>query len=446
MQKVGQGDLIIRFTNDISIQNTLNYISIGDIFLLAGQSNAHGDADNLQKVESTNEFLTTVFYGLSTKNKHYETSEIKAGGDYVKRYEWHNGPYEEHSPWPIVSNLITESENIPLSFIQTSKGGGEIGWWEKGLGYNYEEITHSVSKATNGTMSVKAILFFQGESNAMGEYYEWPLDRYNNYKIHLKNLIHNLLEDIDVKKFVLGQTGEIIHAPDVMDGLSGVRKIQQELWNNENIIQGPITYDIGPLIDNLHFTTDKEIHEIANRWGISILKGVYGYEIPLNPELLDANLDNSKKKIILIFDKNIKLENWLKEEGQELKGLEIEDGENHLNYTNYRVEISNNEIYIILDQTISNYASISYANDGSSTGEYNIRETSSNSLPAKPFFQVILYYDQLKTQDWTLPKPNQQIKDGIPKIVRLFTLERNAISPAKITLTSDPKIDILNGI
>lgn len=418
-QKVSQGDLIVRFTNDNMITDTASPISIGDVFLITGQSNAWGAADNLQKVDSTNEFISTVFYGDTFP-------KIKNGTNFAEKYNWYDDPYEEYSPFPLVSNDIIQSENIPISFIQTSKPGGEIAFWEKGFGNNYEEIILSVTKATNGTMNIKAILYFQGETNAV-EKPTLPLGSYHYYKNTLKKLIQNLSNDLNVEFFILGQTGEVTSDHSIK-AINEIRKAQQELWGNDNIVQGPITYDIGPHQDHLHFMTNKEIHELSNRWTISILRNVYGYETPTSPELLDAKLDNSKKKITLVFDKNIKLENWIKVKGKTLKGLYIEDGNTKINYNNFEVELHNNEINIILNQQISNYASISYASGNNSTGEYTIREISDNSLPIKPIFQVILYYDSIKTQNWALPKPNQQIEDGIPldhitcndRLIRIF--------------------------
>lgn len=403
-QKIGQGDLIVRFTNDSRINNTANHISIGDVFVIAGQSNALGQANYTQRLDKENEFITTIFYGNFPiiKNSGLEITLISNGtimkksvDGFFKTNEWFEGPYEDHSPFPLVSNIIMQKENVPISFIQTSTNGGGIELWQKDTNNTYEKMIHYITKATNGNMNIKAILFFQGESDTYLDHF----NTYDNYKNNVQTLVQNLFNDTNTEKFILGQIGETPERHSKI-ATSKIQKAQQDLWSSENILSGPITYDIGPLSDNLHFITDEEIRELSNRWGISILRGVYEHDIPTNPELVDSTIENHRinkkiiqKKITLVFDKKINLENWMKEEGSAMKGLYIKDGIEEFDHTDFQIKIIDNKVILRTNQNISNYASMSYPIGSESAGEYSIRETSNNSLPMKPIYQVILHHN-----------------------------------------------------
>ncbi len=51
-QTAGQGMLAVRFTNDTAASSSKSYVGIGDIFVIAGQSNASGRGGNNQSYSS----------------------------------------------------------------------------------------------------------------------------------------------------------------------------------------------------------------------------------------------------------------------------------------------------------------------------------------------------------------------------------------------------------
>lgn len=386
-EKLGQGLLQVRFHNDTSIIDSVYDIAIGDVFVIAGQSNAIGKAHNIQHLNKTNQYVVTAFFNGS----------------------W--GVEEDNSPFPLVSGYIIQNEKIPVGFIRTALDGTSIKSWQRG-GYAYDSMIKKIDNATNGTMNICAILFYQGETD-VGSKYTLPQDNYEMYKSKLSDFINNSLKNTKAKVVMVGQIGQNNYVVNRWN-LDSIRKAQQESWDKYYVAAGPVTYDIGPLQDSLHFQSDKEIQILSKRWFASIEHYLYGKGQGRGPLIKDIELSSTGEILTLTFDKNITIADWMGNHNPKAEGFIIRDGFNLLNDSDIlKTNVKENILEIFLDKPISKYAILSFAGEDDAVGKYVIRDTDWYALPAEPIFSYMLYYPHQNNTHLSIPSPRQQMTDGI---------------------------------
>ena len=364
-QKVGQGLLEIRFENASHTIFYVNNVGIGDVFVIAGQSNAAGAANKLQSLDPTNPYFSTAFL----------------------KHTWYI--YDSWSVFTLVANYIIQNEEIPVGFIETAVNSSDIDFWTEN-NEGFREMIQSIHEATNGSMNISGVLFFQGESNSRYTS-SLPFGNYNDYKIKLANFTSNSLNNTQAKKILVGQIGQVFDYDS--RGIDDIRQAQQESWDDYKIGFGPVTYDIGPHDDGVHFTTDKELQVLAERWWVSIAHNIYEKENARGPQIQNIELA-APNSLILTFDKDVSIADWKGEISQKAKGFKIRNGDRLLDDSNIiKTNIDKNKVEIILNESISMYATLSYASGNLGKGEHIIRDSSKYELPAEPIFLYMLFYD-----------------------------------------------------
>ena len=198
-------------------------------------------------------------------------------------------------------------------------------------------------------------------------------------------------------------------------GIDDIRQAQQESWDDYKIGFGPVTYDIGPHDDGVHFTTDKELQVLAERWWVSIAHNIYEKENARGPQIQNIELA-APNSLILTFDKDVSIADWKGEISQKAKGFKIRNGDRLLDDSNIiKTNIDKNKVEIILNESISMYATLSYASGNLGKGEHIIRDSSKYELPAEPIFLYMLFYDNQNFGKTNIPSPLKQLNDGIPQ-------------------------------
>lgn len=118
---------------------------IGEVFALAGQSNAQGSSPALLDV-SANAASSAGF--LSAAN----VWESMDGDPIAKSYAG--------SFWPSLASALTTRLNLPVGFVQCAVSGTPISAWQPD-DVNYERLVNRI----NFTHGVRAMLWYQGEAH-----------------------------------------------------------------------------------------------------------------------------------------------------------------------------------------------------------------------------------------------------------------------------------------
>ena len=180
---VGQGRLELRVHGDRAIAATIEDVSVGDLFLIAGQSNADGRGDKQVRLEPANRYL-----GVKFRHDAWSKGDDPSAND---------GEYG--SPWPIVLNdLIPDlipDQKLPMGFIAAAVGSTVVKEWRKG-GRLYERMLKIVAAATDGSNRVKAVLYYQGENDITHYHPLSALGDYRAYKSDLKAAIRDFHDDL----------------------------------------------------------------------------------------------------------------------------------------------------------------------------------------------------------------------------------------------------------
>jgi hypothetical protein len=152
-QAEGQGALDVDFSNDSSVTSSKADIGIGEVFLVAGQSNAEGRLDSARSY-THGSLKATVF----------REDDAWADG---------NDPTDtgtaDGSLWPLLATRIMAEEGVPVAFITTAEGSTNLSTgdanWASPSGTSFTASKTQVTQS--GVNSVRAVLFYQGEGDVL---------------------------------------------------------------------------------------------------------------------------------------------------------------------------------------------------------------------------------------------------------------------------------------
>lgn len=203
-------------------------VGVGEVFIVAGQSNAAGWSESLFLGSSEEVRLGTLENGRIQWRKADDPQVVFGGG----------------SVWPIVGQELSARTGLPVGFINVAEGGASIREWRKG-GRLYARLLQAL-QATR-PYYVRAILWAQGESDS-----DLTGDQYARY---LSALIEGINGDLQSGRYAVPwvvarssyNKGKVFDGP--RHGVDAV--VRSGLAQS-----GPDTDLLGPEyreVDNLHF-------------------------------------------------------------------------------------------------------------------------------------------------------------------------------------------------
>lgn len=268
-QQASQGAVEVRFTNATTTADSATYVGIGDIFAIAGQSNASG---------------------RGTNNQTYSHESLKATrftGSWNELTDPVDG--EGGSVWPLLATHYIDNQSVPVAFItDPPEGGTSIVSWQKG-----EALYTTLSNRISDVGDIKAVLYWQGEKDVG---IDMASTTYNSY---LDTLANDIYSDFGVKT-VVAQIGEYLGKP--ASSKNEIRLAQKEAWeDNENVIPGPSLYDVNLTVDGLHFKTDGELQTAADRWWAAIEAEFYEGDDGKGPQFVEAVENSDRTAVIITF-------------------------------------------------------------------------------------------------------------------------------------------------
>jgi Tol biopolymer transport system component len=267
----GQGILEVRFTDNPAAFWRQRYVGIGDIYLVAGQSNAEGRIN-------TPQFYThqTLRAGVYDQQNRWREAYDPTDGTFT------NG---QNSVWPLLATKIMASQNVPVAFITTAEGATGLttvgyfgGIWQR-TNYTYESCVTIVHNS--GVNGLKAILWYQGETDANS-----PSTTVAQYRTGLQTLRSNLSTDFNLGSLPL-VTAQLAYfhtngiSTETRESLDAVRLAQANA-QDANIFLGSVLYDLdiseasSSSNDGQHIHTPAHAQIEATRWWRSLSSIFYG--------------------------------------------------------------------------------------------------------------------------------------------------------------------------
>ena len=402
-QSIGQGRLSVRFVNDTSVEDGVDDIGIGDVYVVAGQSNAEGHALSQQSY-TTVAPTATVFPTVYTEADVWKigNDETDPGGNVG-------------SAWPIVGGYIVEHTGIPVAFITTATGATGLvnpGDWQRGSGA-YNVMPAQVNEANPN--AVKAVLWFQGESDAF-----YRVNR-NAYNAGLDQLLLDIHTDLP-------------GTPDLVSGVIGPWTIAQggandpsteqirlatiDAWDdNPGILYGPQTYDIeisnDGVGDDIHFQTNDEIQTLGFRWWKALEAHYYSGTSGRGPVISAAELLLGNTQVELTFTTSSPL---LPASGLASDIWFVNNNGSAVTVTNAEVTATNKVTLTLASAIVTpNNVTVSYAKDNSAEGKAVLTDSTTgntaqgvSALPADVFtdFPVLIAVNYTFNNGWSPANPN----------------------------------------
>lgn len=117
---------------------------VGDVFVIAGQSNAagYGDGYLADRTGLVSIMTDSDDWSLATSPENLP------------------GPLAAGCAWPVLGELLVLSQHVPIGFINTAVGGTTTEQWQPG-----GDLYNGLKRALTGRR-VRAVLWHQGESDA----------------------------------------------------------------------------------------------------------------------------------------------------------------------------------------------------------------------------------------------------------------------------------------
>ena len=211
----GWNELYLRTAGDSGWYAHPLRIGVGEVFLVAGQSNASGKG-----------------LSLSIAGPDVRLGEVDSSGGIT----WKSGsdpqvPGGGGSVWPEVGNRLTRRLGVPVAFVNVAVEASFIADWRPGSA-NYERLKKALLAL--GPASARAILWHQGESDAGTSEAE--------YYAGLKRLITSLAEETHRPVRWMVATASF----DGSQQHSQVRVAQRRICADGFASQGPDTDVLGP--------------------------------------------------------------------------------------------------------------------------------------------------------------------------------------------------------
>ena len=135
----------------------IHFIGVGDVFVIAGQSNAAGRAKN--PVDDQPELGVHVLRANARWELASHPLGETTGAVYTGHYENHN---PGHSPWLHFAKRLRRELRYPIGLVPCAYGGAPLRWWN--LEENGALTRNMLDILANHRIHPKAVLWYQGEA------------------------------------------------------------------------------------------------------------------------------------------------------------------------------------------------------------------------------------------------------------------------------------------
>jgi hypothetical protein len=279
----GQAPLQVVSLSRPSLTATRGFVGVGDIFVIAGQSNASGRSPVMTEVGY--EGLQPALFGNDDRWKALRDPVDSPLGqvDKVSADRRAAG-----SVWPLVAAELLGEETVPVAFVPCARGSVPLSRWlpKPGARTSRRNLYGSMLRRVKAVGGVRAVLFWEGEGDARAG---TPRDEFAR---ELRSFARAIRADIGAP-VVAAQIGDFnpeLHRPPNVDAVRA--GMSDACVGSPDLVRGPSLYDID-LGGGCHFGAAEAKATAAHRWGAAILGGVLGRDVPAAPRLTGATYDGA---------------------------------------------------------------------------------------------------------------------------------------------------------
>ena len=148
----GWYELDVRLLDGVSgvATHTVAKVGVGDIFVVAGQSNAGNFGESAQSADDDRVSYFAVGDGSWS---HAVDPPSNPSGN----------PGSKGAPWPELGDLLAAADDVPIGFAPVADGGSSVQSWLPASSDNYPNLQTAVESF--GTNGFRAVLWHQGEKD-----------------------------------------------------------------------------------------------------------------------------------------------------------------------------------------------------------------------------------------------------------------------------------------
>jgi hypothetical protein len=261
-QTPAQGVLEVRRT-DTLYTVTIPYVGLGDVFIIAGQSNASGRGTSSQVYSGSPR--PTIFTNAYLWKELRDPTDSGSGQVDTVSDDTANNP--SGSVWPLLATSFLASQSVPCAFVPCAFGGSGIVSWLPGANHQDRTTLYGSMIYRALQTGAKCILWWQGETDAVAGMSQ------ATYNGHLDTIANAINADLGVKLMPCKlQTFSAATGPQQ----AAINAAIAEAWgDNTNVLTGPdltgLTAD-----DTFHLKSNANLSAAAALWWTS-LQGAFGY-------------------------------------------------------------------------------------------------------------------------------------------------------------------------
>ena len=255
---VGQGSFEVRFSNDTAVTATSAYVTVGDVFIVAGQSNHVGRAPN--KVDPVFTTYRVPKLGRDGVWKPLTESTSVTGS-------FDEGASAAGSYIGALSNRL-QSVGVPVAFIPVAQGSTTISQWAR---YDPDPTNpyYLYGKARQADIAAgghRAVLWLLGESDALNGQAQ------SAHEVALNALVNNWNTDTGGKFFVI----QIVRwQASIYGQIDAIRAAQAAVAASNANVAGIADGNVWQSANNVHYQTVAHIDALADVVSAGMLSSFY---------------------------------------------------------------------------------------------------------------------------------------------------------------------------
>ncbi|QDK77716.1 sialate O-acetylesterase [Spirosoma sp. KCTC 42546] len=258
----------------IIADTAVNRIGVGEVFVIAGQSNAQGGIEkNVPPAIDDRVSCIDLFQynSIDTQAFPFMFSHVSAGASI--------GPSNSPYLWGILGDSLTKRLNVPILFLGAAQGGSNSTEWAISAAATpatlpYQRISATLLSYIN-RLGMRAILWHQGESDGGVAEQAYVNNLNSIISKSRQQLNHSRLAWlISRASYISGQTNSQV--------IAAQNRLSREV---SDVYAGPATDGlIGPdnRVDDIHFGGNG-LWRVANLWNQSLTDLFFSQSIPFIP-------------------------------------------------------------------------------------------------------------------------------------------------------------------
>lgn len=271
----------------------IHHIGVGDIYVIAGQSNASGTGKG---GISDGPVMGVHILGNNERWK-IASHPIEDATDTLHPVTI-TGIFHGTSPWLSFGRRLLIKTGIPIGLIPAALGGSAISMWiddENRPGVLFENMRDMIMKAGG---KIAGILWYQGETDVI----IGKLDGYESKLYTFIKLVRELVGVNNLPVFMAQLNSFLDGTCD--ENMSRMREMQRKISQSNKSIHMIVTIDC-PLSDEIHNSSASNLI-IGERFADAVLHHVFGYKIKSSyPEPEKVFFRDRDHRIFVILFRNI---------------------------------------------------------------------------------------------------------------------------------------------